>query len=130
MFPIEKIMGPLAENGLCLHTYPHPDRTDGTWVLKGSTMRGDKSAHIEVDGAFLQEAFPPEGGKFLIERHVNIDDQYVWTLRLLHGDDETVVREFPPNTNVLTALRDFFKMPLMIALLPHLKRLIDSLGYT
>ena len=128
MFPIQTIMAPLADKGLCLHTYPHPEHDDGTWVLKGSTLRGDKSAHIDVDGALLSQAFPPEGGKFLAERH-DVEGGHSWVLVLVHGDDTEVLRrEFPPNTSVFVAMKDFFTAPLLAALAPHLLNLTQTLG--
>ncbi len=127
MFPIQTIMAPLADKGLCLHVYPHPERSD-MWVLKGSTLRGDKSAHLEVDGTLLAQAFPPEGGKFLAERH-EVDGDPSWVLTLIHGEDtEVIKRQFPPNTSVFVAMKDFFTPPLLSALAPHLLNLTQTLG--
>lgn len=127
MFPLQAIMAPLADVGLCLHTYPHPERTDGTWILKGSTIRGDKSAHIEVDGALLSQAFPPEGGKFMAERH-GAEGEHVWVLVLVHNEKEVLRREFPPNTSVFVAMKDFFTAPLLSAIAPHILNLAQTLG--
>lgn len=122
MLPIQVIMAPLADKGLCLHTYPHPDRPD-TWVLRASTLHEDKSAHIEMDGKLLAEAFPPEGGKFLAEKHGPS-----WVLTLQHNDENVLRQEYDPDTNVFVAMKDFFKTPLLMALGPHLFKLTQTLG--
>ncbi len=126
MLPIQVILAPLADKGLRLHTYPHPEK-DGIWVLRASTLYGDKSAHVEMDGALLAQTFPPEGGTFIAERRTS-GDKHWWTFKLIRDETEVLVQEFPPETNVFVAMKDFFSAPLMWALAPKLRDLIANLG--
>lgn len=124
MLPIQTIMAPLADQGLRLHVYPHPEQSD-KWVIAASTLHGDKQAHVTVDGRQLASAFPAEGGKFLAER---VSAQNIWILKLYHGEEEVLVREFPPDTSIMTALKEFFRMPLMMALMGPLQGLIAKMA--